>query len=113
MLLLYFLVPSAPPSNFSCKALDEHSVKCSWLPPPLMDRNGDITGYEIRYKTSIVGENLQSLNTSEIFFTVSSLLPFTKYHIEIAAKTSKGRGPFSMPFFVTTHETSMCMSQCH
>lgn len=101
------IAPSAPPNNFSCTAIDESHIHCSWRPPPRKDRNGLIIGYMIRCKLSNKDTSVKkSVNNSVLSMTLDKLQAYTVYHIDVAAKSSKGQGPFSDRIVVTTHETS-------
>lgn len=100
-------VPSAAPSNLSCIAVDESHIQCAWLPPPREHRNGRIIGYKIRYKASHEsGSVKKSFGNSLLNTTLADLQAYTEYQIDVAAKSSKGQGPFSNRVVVTTDETS-------
>ncbi len=108
-LFIHFIniAPSAPPNNLSCAAIDESRIDCSWRPPSRKDRNGRIIGYKIRYKLSNKDTSVTiSVNNSVLSMSLGNLQAYAEYHIDIAAKTSKGQGPFSNLVVVTTHETS-------
>ena len=50
------------------------------------------------------GETVQASSTTTNI-TIQSLRPFTTYNFTIAAMTSAGSGPFSIPLTVQTNET--------
>ena len=73
------------------------SLNISWEPPPEIDQNGPITDYVIRY--SRVGSNvtMNETVTSRRIYTITELLPFVNYSVQIAAVNVKGTGPYSDP----------------
>ena len=91
----------------SCTALDESRIHCSWRPPAREDRNGLIIGYEIRYKLSKKDTSFKIFfNNSVLSKVLDNLQAYGEYHIDIAAQSSKGLGPFSPRVTVLTDETS-------
>ena len=62
-----------------------------------VDRNGDITGYSVRY--GVLGNgSTQIMNVTgdtTIETTISGLLSSTNYSIEVAAVNSAGTGAYS------------------
>ena len=75
-------------------AVSSGSVRVSWQPPPLEDRNGLITGYLVRVLGINTGDNylLPLVNDSSV--VVESLHPFYAYRFSVAAQTV-AMGPFS------------------
>ena len=69
----------------------------SWNPPPFLDQNGDIIGYQLM----ITNQNRTNysatvVNVTNITSYVAIMLQeFEVYNIEIAARTVIGLGPFS------------------
>ena len=82
------------------------SVVLSWDELDCLERNGDITGYMIRY----VGNSQTITNSSSdtsTTYTIQGLDPFTEYLLAVAAMNSNDVGPFSgQPLTVTTPESS-------
>ena len=68
--------------------MSSFSITVQWGPVDCIHRNGDITGYLVRY-------GQQTLSTSVTEATLSGLTPSTLYSIEVAAVTSAGTGQFS------------------
>ena len=57
-------------------------------------RNGDITGYSVRY--GVVGSgSIRTMIVSEDVATISSLMPSTNYFIRVAAVNRAGIGLYS------------------
>ena len=69
----------------------------SWYPPPFLDQNGDIIGYQLmitnqnRSNSSVMVVNV----TNETSYIATMLQEFEVYSFEIAAQTAIGLGPFS------------------
>ena len=100
------IAPSAPPANVSCTAVDESSIHCSWQPPPRKDRNGRIIGYTVRYKAANSNAFFpKAVDASVLSMNLEKLKAYTEYRIDVAAKSSKGQGPFSHHLKITTDET--------
>ena len=74
-----------------------YSIFVTWTLPPLVDRNGPITGYAIRYwkadKEPLSGRS--KTVGSDLFFLLKDLQPYTDYNVEVAAVNVNGTGPFS------------------
>ena len=75
------------------------AILISWNPPPFLDQNGDIIGYQLMVT------NQNRTNSSAIIYNVTNITSyvatmleeFVVYSIEIAARTLVGFGPFSDP----------------
>ena len=91
------VVPSSPPVNVILMSAHPASLDLSWQPPPEIDQNGPITGYEIQY--TMVGSNVIMNETisSGNMYTITELRPFVNYSVVMAAITVNGTGPFSSP----------------
>jgi len=65
-------------------------------------RNGQLTGYMIRYTRVDTGES-QVMDVSDVGrivkSTISGLVAFTNYSVEVAAVNINGTGPFSDALF--------------
>ena len=59
---------------------------------PCLQENGLITRYTVRYNESTVMSG--PFETSTMTFTARSLYPGTLYTIEVAANSTRGRGPY-------------------
>ncbi|KAL7294790.1 hypothetical protein TKK_0011722 [Trichogramma kaykai] len=94
--------PSGPPSSVRVDALDQHTLKVSWKPPPRDDWNGEILGY-------YVGNRLASSDKPYMFETVEfskedgkehhlqimNLKTYTQYSVVVQAFNKVGSGPMS------------------
>ena len=96
--------PSRPPVNLTVEATTSDSITLNWIPPDIQSRNGIITGYLVNVTAVETGETFQASSTTTNL-VVQSLEPFTTYNCTIAAETSAGIGPFSIPLTVQTNET--------
>ena len=71
------------------------STTLRWDPPTERDRNGEITGYVVKYKlttsTSYINELV--LQGSENSFTITDLMEGNEYTLSIGAMTVNGTGP--------------------
>ncbi|XP_078504107.1 phosphatidylinositol phosphatase PTPRQ [Lissotriton helveticus] len=89
-------VPETSPVIITYKNLTSTSVLLSWDPP--FPPTGVVTGYSCH----LMGpEKNDSFTTSINSTTLQNLLPFTVYHISVAARTSKGLGPAGLFAFHT------------
>ena len=77
-------------------------LSVSYRPPEGSLRNGDVTGYEIRYTrvgsgvSQLMNVNSDSLNNFRTS-VIPGLVAFTSYSVEVAAVNVNGTGPFSDP----------------
>ena len=86
--------PSNPPTSVSASS-SSTSITVQWGPVDCADRNGDITGYSVRYGEVGSGRT-QTVNvTGETSKTISGLSTSTNYTYQVAARNSAGLGPYS------------------
>ena len=73
------------------------AISVSWYPPPILDQNGNIIGYQLiitnqnRINSSAIVVNITNLTS----YIATMLEEFEVYSFEIAAETAIGLGPFS------------------
>ena len=102
------LGPSAPPQNVTTMVINSTAISISWDPPPFLDQNGDIIGYQLmitnqnRTNSSAVVDNVRVSNITS--YVATELEEFEVYSIEIAAQTAIGLGPFNDPVSNQTFE---------
>ena len=77
------------------------SITVQWEAVPCIHRNGDITGYSVQYR-EVGNGSTQTFLVLGDKVTVSNLMSFTIYTIEVAAVNSEGIGPVSYPLIVDT-----------
>ena len=96
--------PSAPPTSVSTSDVTSSSITVQWGAVDCIHRNGDITGYSVRYGVqgsgSIQIESVSGGTTNK--FTISELESATTYKIRVAAVNCAGTGVYSDPVFVLT-----------
>ena len=80
------------------------SITVQWGAVDCIHRNGDITGYSVRY--GVVGsgstQTISVSGSSVTEATISSLMSSTTYSIQVAAVNSAGTGDFSNIMFQLT-----------
>ena len=97
ILNLSHTAPSAAPTSVRESGVTSSSITVQWGAVDCIDRNGDITGYSVRYGVQGSG----STQTRDVSggslteATISSLMPSTTYSIQVAAVNSAGTGVYS------------------
>ena len=88
--------PSAAPSDVSASSTFS-SITVQWGAVDCIHRNGDITGYSVRYGIQGSGSTqTESVSGGEVTMTtISGLESSTTYSIEVAAVNSAGTGVYS------------------
>ena len=74
------------------------NMNVSFKPPPIIDHNGQLTGYVIRYNRVGSGD-IKSVTTKYTTMTIS-LSQVASYSVTVAAMNVNGTGPFSNPVVV-------------
>jgi len=100
--MVLFTVPSGFPQNLQANAISPTEVMVTWKVPQPVDTNGIIIAYTLLLFSS---RNVSNITTSQNFWNVSGLQPFSTYIFSVAASTSVGIGPFSTNISITTPET--------
>ena len=94
-----FSAPSAPPTDVLISDKNSSTITISWRPVKCIHRNGDITGYSVRYgiegNGSVQTVNVSGGNSTKI--AISGLKSSTTYSIEVAAMNGAGIGMYSNP----------------
>ena len=93
------LAASAGPTSVSVLPnVTSSSITVQWGAVNCADRNGDITGYSVRYAGGGSTQTMpDSGDSSGGMVTISGLSPATMYTVEVAAETSAGPGVYSDP----------------
>ena len=108
ILKIISLVPTAAP-KMSWTFATSYSITLQWETVPCEHRNGDITGYSVKYGVMGSLDNGSVMNitgASVIEATISNLMLSTNYSIEIAAMNHAGTGVFSNAIIIKTFEQS-------
>ncbi|EDW47591.1 GM21402 [Drosophila sechellia] len=87
--------PSEPPNNVTLEVTSSSSITVHWEPPAEEDRNGQITGYKIRYRKFKDAPQVKSTPANIRYFELSNLDRNAEYQVKIAAMTVNGSGPFT------------------
>ena len=86
------------------------TITVQWGPVNCVHRNGEITGYSVRYSG---GGSTQTMSVSERETTIQDLMPSTTYSIEVAAVTSAGAGVYSEPLLMKTASSKYILTSLH
>ncbi|BFZ02837.1 hypothetical protein BsWGS_05876 [Bradybaena similaris] len=98
-------VPSASPRNVMSTTKSSTTIFVSWSPVPILQQNGNVQGYKVKYIALRAGaeaqfkevEGAKSLNA-----TLTGLRKFTQYNIQVLASTRVGDGVLSNVITVRT-----------
>ena len=90
-----FSAPSAAPEEIKLKGASSTSITAMWGPVPCDHRNGNITGYVVRYRIHASGVfRNETTGGSTMEFTITGLEPSNEYEIKVAA-FNVAVGPFT------------------
>ena len=96
--------PSAPPTSVNTSAVTSSSITVQWGPVYCIHRNGDITGYSVRYGVEGSGTTQTMIvtggDTTEV--NITGLMSSTTYSIEVAVVNTINTGEYSDPLSVIT-----------
>ncbi|XP_043509539.1 Down syndrome cell adhesion molecule-like protein Dscam2 isoform X12 [Frieseomelitta varia] len=93
--------PSGPPTSVRVDALDQHTLKVTWKPPPREDWNGEILGYYVGYKLSSSSDYIYETvdfskeDGKEHHLQIMNLKTYTQYSVVVQAFNKVGSGPIS------------------
>ncbi|XP_017797231.1 PREDICTED: Down syndrome cell adhesion molecule-like protein Dscam2 [Habropoda laboriosa] len=94
--------PSGPPTSVRVDALNQHTLKVTWKPPPREDWNGEILGYYVGYRLSssdkpYMFETVDFLKEDgkEHHLQIMNLKIYTQYSVVVQAFNKVGSGPMS------------------
>ena len=108
----YNAAPSASPTSVEVSVVNSTAITVQWGSVDCRHRNGEITGYRVRYGEVGVGEGdrtavqMVSGDSTGGSTTISGLTKETVYTVQVAAETSAGTGVYSVPRDV---QTPACM----
>ncbi|XP_073845081.1 neogenin protein frazzled isoform X3 [Musca autumnalis] len=103
--------PSEPPNNVTLEVTSSTSITIHWEPPSEEERNGQITGYKIRYRKLKDAPQVKSTPANIRYFELSGLDRNSEYQVKIAAMTVNGSGPFTEWNRVMTLENDLDETQ--
>ncbi|XP_058463855.1 neogenin isoform X2 [Malaya genurostris] len=104
-------IPSESPSNVSLEATSSTSITIRWQPPPVEERNGQITGYKIRYRKNKKPLQVETTPANVRHWELKGLERLSAYQVKIAAMTVNGSGPFTEWHHIETYENDLDESQ--
>ncbi|XP_011701022.1 PREDICTED: Down syndrome cell adhesion molecule-like protein Dscam2 [Wasmannia auropunctata] len=93
--------PTGPPSSIKVDALDQHTLKVTWKPPPREDWNGEILGYYVGYRQSsdkpymFETVDFSKEDIKEHHLQIANLKTYTQYGVVVQAFNKVGSGPMS------------------
>lgn len=91
--------------NSSGEVLSSSTLSITWQPPAPEGQNGIIISYTVllnELPTNTTYTYQRDGSHTEILIT--DLHPYYEYSCSVAAETSVGLGPFSVPFSLTTQQ---------
>ena len=107
--MIYFVLvePNAPPVNVQGHDISSTSIWVDWDTVPVVDQNGIILRYTVRYAALPGGIPRTVVVSAPItHVTLRGLEEHTNYSILVFASTVKGDGNASDPIIVTKDEDS-------
>ncbi|XP_015777856.1 PREDICTED: protein sidekick-1-like isoform X1 [Acropora digitifera] len=91
-------VPSVAPVNLTVAFQSSTRILASWLPPPVDSRNGIILGFKLFYKRKDSSESEYTTRVqggTTLRKSITGLLKYTEYEVQVLAFTAVGDGPKS------------------
>ena len=99
--MLFSAAPSAPPSSIDTSSTPT-TITVQWGEVNCIHRNGEITGYSVRYSGGGSTQTMPATGGDTRQTTISGLTPSTDYIIEVAAVNNAGTGPYSTDMVIRT-----------
>ncbi len=84
-------------------------IQVNWTEVSEIDQNGMIITYEVLYDPQMTFNGMlytTTVNTTNVYITLSNLQEYVEYNISVRAYTSVVPGPYSPIALVTTDEDS-------
>ena len=110
---LYSPAPSAPPTSVSAPDATSSSITVQWRAVDCIHRNGNITGYSVRYEAeesgsgqNVFGNTTTIIEMSDTKVTIFGLMRATNYSIAVAAVNSAGTGVYSDSITAETDDST-------
>ncbi|KAK4323993.1 hypothetical protein Pmani_005348 [Petrolisthes manimaculis] len=100
-------VPTGNPQNIQAEALSSTEIKISWEPPEEQDKNGELLGYKIFYRSEEDpegSEEIEVVGGSMRSYELLYLDMYTRYVITLLCFNPAGDGPKSHPILARTLE---------
>ena len=87
--------PSAPPDSVTVAGMTSSTLTVQWGMVPCIHRNGEITGYSVRYSGGGSTQTVAVSGADVTETTISGLTPSTEYSVQVAVVNGAGTGEFS------------------
>lgn len=102
-------VPSKPPEDIRCAALNSESMQVSWQPPPSNHINGILQGYKTNYElisedVIMMNDDIETRKTTALTIILNKLRKFSNYSVQILAYTRIGDGVPSKQIYCQTEQ---------
>ncbi len=99
-------MPSSPPLITNITSPTPRSMRLSWTSIDSGSWHGIPSGYCVTYQTRDSNQNhFQEIeNRSQLTTMITSLKPYTRYHVQVAAKTGAGCGAQDKTSYVTPED---------
>ncbi len=98
-------MPSSSPNDVNTISVSSTEIRVTWQEVEAIDRNGNITHYEVMYNGKFDDMNQSNFTDGNIQnFTITGLDEFSEYNISVRAYTSVGPGPYSQAEKEVTEE---------
>ena len=97
-------VPSAPPGGITAVNVVPTSFSVEWENVPCMQRNGEITGYSVRYGVPGNGGTETLTGPDALMANLTELISDTNYLVQVAGVNGQGIGEYG-EITVTTPES--------
>ena len=90
------------PTNLTVTNITSRSAEISWI-DPVNTGNGSLTRFRIKLKKdNSVIQNITANKVNQ--YTLSNLIPYTKYEVTVAAENKHGFGEEAITSFLTSEE---------
>ena len=107
VIIFHVSAPASFPPNVMAVVRSSTTILVTWCIIPLVDRNGDITVYQVLYQPLQIFHGAitqQTVNVTGLAANLTDLEEFVNYNIAVRAYTSVGGGPYSEPITERTDE---------
>ena len=87
--------------------LSSTEIQVNWTEVSEIDQNGMIITYEVLYDPLMTFNgmlNTTTVNTTNVYITLSNLQEYVEYNISVRAYTNVGPGPYSLEIISRTLE---------
>ena len=89
-------------------SLNSTAIQAEWNAPELIDQNGDLTSYQVKYYGVVLdtAERVLNININKLSETLTGLRPNINYCVMIRVENGAGFSEFSFPNCARTQEAS-------